>query len=242
MIDRMLFNLENQDDSFIRNNIWMKECRFLLRESRSFRETQMLLVSNNSVFSSCRLCYNSVCFLKFKCIFFVFSSFDFFFYVLMNLFVLRLVMNLVMCMEAAMRNIQHVFIALCDLGVLFLFLFFFIIIFFLSRESRKAVNFILRHCTVDQSCKYFTSTKKYQTNNMFCSFTTNKKSSSLLFSCVLLVLLLFYFYLSQRWFVSHFPFFRENKTFWQWTNYLFVLFQSENNTEKTTKIDTKIYE
>lgn len=54
----MLFNLENQDDSFIRNNIWMKECRFLLRESRSFRETQMLLVSNNSVFSSCRLCYN----------------------------------------------------------------------------------------------------------------------------------------------------------------------------------------
>lgn len=32
-----------------------------------------------------------------------------------------------------MRNIQHVFIALCDLGVLFLF-------FFLSRESRKAVN------------------------------------------------------------------------------------------------------
>lgn len=58
MIDRMLFNLENQDDSFIRNNIWMKECRFLLRESRSFRETQMLLVSNNSVFSSCRLCYN----------------------------------------------------------------------------------------------------------------------------------------------------------------------------------------
>lgn len=161
----------------------------------------------------------------------------------MNLFVLRLVMNLVMCMEAAMRNIQHVFIALCDLGVLFLFfLFFFIIIFFLSRESRKAVNFILRHCTVDQSCKYFTSTKKYQTNNMFCSFTTNKKSSSLLFSCVLLVLLLFYFYLSQRWFVSHFPFFRENKTFWQWTNYLFVLFQSENNTEKTTKIDTKIYE
>lgn len=210
MIDRMLFNLENQDDSFIRNNIWMKECRFLLRESRSFRETQMLLVSNNSVFSSCRLCYNSVCFLKFKCIFFVFSSF--FFYVLMNLFVLRLVMNLVMCMEAAMRNIQHVFIALCDLGVLFLFLFFFIIIFFLSRESRKAVNFILRHCTVDQSCKYFTSTKKYQTNNMFCSFTTNKKSSSLLFSCVLLVLL-FYFYLFQRWFVSHFPFSGKTRLF-----------------------------
>lgn len=242
MIDRMFFNLENQDDSFIRNNIWMKECRFLLRESRSFRETQMLLVSNNSVFSSCRLCYNCL-FSEVQVHFFCFFLIWFFFNVLMNLFVLRLVMNLVMCMEAAMRNIQHVFIALCDLGVLFLFfLFFFIIIFFLSRESRKAVNFILRHCTVDQSCKYFTSTKKYQTNNMFCSFTTNKKSSSLLFSCVLLVLLLFYFYLSQRWFVSHFPFFRENKTFWQWTNYLFVLFQSENNTEKTTKIDTKIYE
>lgn len=113
----------------------------------------------------------------------------------MNLFVLRLVMNLVMCMEAAMRNIQHVFIALCDLGVLFLFLFFFIIIFFLSRESRKAVNFILRHCTVDQSCKYFTSTKKYQTNNMFCSFTTNKKKFfSSIFMCFVgsfIVLLLF---------------------------------------------------
>lgn len=218
----------------------MKECRFLLRESRSFRETQMLLVSNNSVFSSCRLCYNSVCFLKFKCIFFFFLIW-FFFYVLMNLFVLRLVMNLVMCMEAAMRNIQHVFIALCDLGVLFLFLFFFIIIFFLSRESRKAVNFILRHCTVDQSCKYFTSTKKYQTNNMFCSFTTNKKSSSLLFSCVLLVFIVLLLFVPAM-ICFTFPFFRENKTFWQWTNYLFVLFQSENNTEKTTKIDTKIYE
>lgn len=159
----------------------------------------------------------------------------------MNLFVLRLVMNLVMCMEAAMRNIQHVFIALCDLGVLFLFLFFFIIIFFLSRESRKAVNFILRHCTVDQSCKYFTSTKKYQTNNMFCSFTTNKKSSSLLFSCVLLVFIVLLLFVSAM-ICFTFPFFRENKTFWQWTNYLFVLFQSENNTEKTTKIDTKIYE
>lgn len=219
----------------------MKECRFLLRESRSFRETQMLLVSNNSVFSSCRLCYNSVCFLKFKCIFFCFFLIWFFFYVLMNLFVLRLVMNLVMCMEAAMRNIQHVFIALCDLGVLFLFLFFFIIIFFLSRESRKAVNFILRHCTVDQSCKYFTSTKKYQTNNMFCSFTTNKKSSSLLFSCVLLVFIVLLLFVPAM-ICFTFPFFRENKTFWQWTNYLFVLFQSENNTEKTTKIDTKIYE
>lgn len=212
MIDRMLFNLENQDDSFIRNNIWMKECRFLLRESRSFRETQMLLVSNNSVFSSCRLCYNCL-FSEVQVHFFCFFLIWFFFYVLMNLFVLRLVMNLVMCMEAAMRNIQHVFIALCDLGVLFLFfLFFFIIIFFLSRESRKAVNFILRHCTVDQSCKYFTSTKKYQTNNMFCSFTTNKKSSSLLFSCVLLVLL-FYFYLFQRWFVSHFPFSGKTRLF-----------------------------
>lgn len=242
MIDRMLFNLENQDDSFIRNNIWMKECRFLLRESRSFRETQMLLVSNNSVFSSCRLCYNCL-FSEVQVHFFCFFLIWFFFYVLMNLFVLRLVMNLVMCMEAAMRNIQHVFIALCDLGVLFLFfLFFFIIIFFLSRESRKAVNFILRHCTVDQSCKYFTSTKKYQTNNMFCSFTTNKKKFfSSIFMCFvgsLIVLLLFV----SAMICFTFPFFRENKTFWQWTNYLFVLFQSENNTEKTTKIDTKIYE
>lgn len=241
MIDRMLFNLENQDDSFIRNNIWMKECRFLLRESRSFRETQMLLVSNNSVFSSCRLCYNCL-FSEVQVHFFCFFLIWFFFYVLMNLFVLRLVMNLVMCMEAAMRNIQHVFIALCDLGVLFLFLFFFIIIFFLSRESRKAVNFILRHCTVDQSCKYFTSTKKYQTNNMFCSFTTNKKKFfSSIFMCFVgsfIVLLLFV----SAMICFTFPFFRENKTFWQWTNYLFVLFQSENNTEKTTKIDTKIYE
>lgn len=220
----------------------MKECRFLLRESRSFRETQMLLVSNNSVFSSCRLCYNCL-FSEVQVHFFCFFLIWFFFYVLMNLFVLRLVMNLVMCMEAAMRNIQHVFIALCDLGVLFLFfLFFFIIIFFLSRESRKAVNFILRHCTVDQSCKYFTSTKKYQTNNMFCSFTTNKKKFfSSIFMCFVgsfIVLLLFV----SAMICFTFPFFRENKTFWQWTNYLFVLFQSENNTEKTTKIDTKIYE
>ena len=144
----------------------------------------------------------------------------------MNLFVLRLVMNLVMCMEAAMRNIQHVFIALCDLGVLFLFFFFlfFFLIFFLSRESRKAVNFILRHCTVDQSCKYFTSTKKYQTNNMFCSFTTNKKK-----------VLLFYFHVFC-WFFNccclddlfHIlDFLTVNK--------LFVLFQSENNTEKNDK-------
>lgn len=52
--------------------------------------------------------------------------------------------------------------------------------FFFSffHEFWKAVNFILRHCTVDQSCKYFTSTKK-EPNNMFCSFT-NKKFSSIL--------------------------------------------------------------
>lgn len=203
----------------------MKECRFLLRESRSFRETQMLLVSNNSVFSSCRLCYNSVCFLKFKCIFFCFFLIWFFFYVLMNLFVLRLVMNLVMCMEAAMRNIQHVFIALCDLGVLFLFLFFFIIIFFLSRESRKAVNFILRHCTVDQSCKYFTSTKKYQTNNMFCSFTTNKKSSSLLFSCVLLVFIVLLLFVPAM-ICFTFPFFQGKQDFLT-VNKLFICFISK---------------
>lgn len=73
----------------------------------------------------------------------------------MNLFLLQLVTNPVACMEAAIGNKQHVFIALCDLGVLFLF-------FFLLRESRKAVNFILGHCTVDQSCKYFTSTKNKQ--------------------------------------------------------------------------------
>lgn len=155
----------------------------------------------------------------------------------MNLFVLRLVMNLVMCMEAAMRNIQHVFIALCDLGVLFLFfLFFFIIIFFLSRESRKAVNFILRHCTVDQSCKYFTSTKKYQTNNMFCSFTTNKKKFfSSIFMCFVgsfIVLLLFV----SAMICFTFPFFRENKIFFSEQT---ILFQSENNTEKNTKINLK---
>lgn len=235
MIDRMLFNLENQDDSFIRNNIWMKECRFLLRESRSFRETQMLLVSNNSVFSSCRLCYNCL-FSEVQVHFFCFFLIWFFFYVLMNLFVLRLVMNLVMCMEAAMRNIQHVFIALCDLGVLFLFLFFFIIIFFLSRESRKAVNFILRHCTVDQSCKYFTSTKKYQTNNMFCSFTTNKKK---FFSSIFMCFVGFYcstficpsddlFHISL--FTGKTRLFEREQT---------ILFQSENNTEKNTKINLK---
>lgn len=225
MIDRMLFNLENQDDSFIRNNIWMKECRFLLRESRSFRETQMLLVSNNSVFSSCRLCYNCL-FSEVQVHFFCFFLIWFFFNVLMNLFVLRLVMNLVMCMEAAMRNIQHVFIALCDLGVLFLFfLVFFIIIFFLSRESRKAVNFILRHCTVDQSCKYFTSTKKYQTNNMFCSFTTNKKSSSLLFSCVLLVFIVLLLFVPAM-ICFTFPFFQGKQDFLT-VNKLFICFISK---------------
>lgn len=224
MIDRMFFNLENQDDSFIRNNIWMKECRFLLRESRSFRETQMLLVSNNSVFSSCRLCYNCL-FSEVQVHFFCFFLIWFFFNVLMNLFVLRLVMNLVMCMEAAMRNIQHVFIALCDLGVLFLFLFFFIIIFFLSRESRKAVNFILRHCTVDQSCKYFTSTKKYQTNNMFCSFTTNKKSSSLLFSCVLLVFIVLLLFVPAM-ICFTFPFFQGKQDFLT-VNKLFICFISK---------------
>lgn len=224
MIDRMFFNLENQDDSFIRNNIWMKECRFLLRESRSFRETQMLLVSNNYVFSSCRLCYNCL-FSEVQVHFFCFFLIWFFFNVLMNLFVLRLVMNLVMCMEAAMRNIQHVFIALCDLGVLFLFLFFFIIIFFLSRESRKAVNFILRHCTVDQSCKYFTSTKKYQTNNMFCSFTTNKKSSSLLFSCVLLVFIVLLLFVPAM-ICFTFPFFQGKQDFLT-VNKLFICFISK---------------
>lgn len=202
----------------------MKECRFLLRESRSFRETQMLLVSNNSVFSSCRLCYNCL-FSEVQVHFFCFFLIWFFFNVLMNLFVLRLVMNLVMCMEAAMRNIQHVFIALCDLGVLFLFLFFFIIIFFLSRESRKAVNFILRHCTVDQSCKYFTSTKKYQTNNMFCSFTTNKKSSSLLFSCVLLVFIVLLLFVPAM-ICFTFPFFQGKQDFLT-VNKLFICFISK---------------
>lgn len=54
------------------------------------------------------------------------------------------------------------------------------------------MNFILRHCTVDQSCKYFTSTKE-KTDDMFCSFTTNKKSSSLLFSCALFGVCTFFF-------------------------------------------------
>lgn len=136
------------------NNIWMKECRFLLREITIIQRKKQMLLVTNIVFSSCRLWYNCL-FSQVQVHFFLshlIIGFVLFFF-LMNLFVLRLVMNLVMCKEAAMRNIQHVFIALCDLGVLFLF-------FFLSRESRKAVNFILRHCTVDQSCKYFTSTKK----------------------------------------------------------------------------------
>lgn len=57
--------------------------------------------------------------------------------------------------------LQRIFIALCDLGVAFLPDLFFFFPFF--HEFWKAVNFILRHCTVDQSCKYFTSTKKNQT-------------------------------------------------------------------------------
>ena len=160
----------------------MKECRFLLQESRSFRETQMLLVSNNSVFSSCRLCYNCLFSEVQVHFFFFFSSFDFF-----------LCSNESVCITTGDEpgNVygggyeKHTACIYCTLwfGCAFpvFFFFFFFLIFFLSRESRKAVNFILRHCTVDQSCKYFTSTKKYQTNNMFCSFTTNKKKGLLFF-------------------------------------------------------------
>lgn len=131
----------------------------------------MLLVTNNYFFHHVGCDIVLVCFFEVQVHFFLHLIIVFVFF-LMNLFVLRLVMNLVMCMEAAMRNIQHVFIALCDLGVLFLF-------FFLSRESRKAVNFILRHCTIDQSCKYFTSTKK--NNQTICFVVSQQIKKVLLF-------------------------------------------------------------
>lgn len=82
--------------------------------------------------------------------------------------------HLVTCVEAAMRNMQHVFIALCDLGLLFLF-------FFVSKESRKAVNCILRHCTIDQICKYFTSTKN---NNQTICFVVSQQIKKKLFSSI----------------------------------------------------------
>lgn len=60
---------------------------------------------------------------------------------------------------------------------------FFSCFFFLSfsllplsrQESRKAVNWILRHCTVDQSCKYFTSTKKKKTNKNTVCFVVSQQ-------------------------------------------------------------------
>lgn len=92
-------------------------------------------------------------------------------------------MNLLMCTGEGYEKHYSMYLLHFVIWVL---LFLFLFCFCLSQESRKAVNFILRHCTVNQSCKYFTSTKKKkQPNNMFCSFTTNNKK--ILFSSILVV-------------------------------------------------------
>lgn len=110
----------------------MKECRFLLQEITIIQREK----------KTCCLVTND-CFYHVGCdIFFQVHCF------LMNLFVLRLVMMLViMCTETTMRNKQHVFIALCDLGVLFL-LFFLSVLFFLFL-------FIMR---VLKSCEFYSQT------------------------------------------------------------------------------------
>lgn len=69
------------------------------------------------------------------------------------LFVLRLVMT-------AKSITAYIY---CTLWFGYCFFFFLILLFSSDHEFWKAVNFILRHCTVYQSCKYFTSTEKNQT-------------------------------------------------------------------------------
>lgn len=98
----------------------------------------------------------------------------------MNLFVLRLVMNLVMCMEAAMRNIQHVFIALCDLGVLFLFLFFFLLLFSFYRESPEKL-WILFSDTVLSTRVVNISPAQKNTKQTICFVVSQQIKKVLLF-------------------------------------------------------------
>lgn len=161
----------------------MKECRFcflfvlgfvfvlfLLREITIIqrKKKQMLLVTNNCFFHHVGCDVILVCFPKFKCIFF--SSFDYCLFVLFS-FVFS---NESVCITTGdeagdvcgggyeKHTAACIYCTLwfgCAFPVCFCFVFFSFFLLFLSRESRKAVNFILRHCTVDQSCKYFTSTK-----------------------------------------------------------------------------------
>lgn len=126
------------------------------------------------IFSLCRLWYNS-CLCFFISIAFFLIRLLFFLFFWMNLFVIRLVMNLVTCTEAAMRNIQHVFIALLWFGCAFL-------VFSFYRENPEKL-WILFSDTV-LSSRVVNISPAQKTNNMFCSFTTNKKSSSLLPDCV----------------------------------------------------------
>lgn len=108
-------------------------------------------------FSSCRLWYNSLFFEVQVHFFFLVWLLLFFFYY----------SNESVCITTGDEpgNVygggyeKHTACIYCTFVIWVCFSCFFFF-FFLSRESRKAVNFILRHCTVDQSCKYFTSTEK----------------------------------------------------------------------------------
>lgn len=155
-------------------NIWMKWCRFFFATRNQIIQRKTNAVSHKWLFfSSCRLWYNSCLFFEVQLHFIPRLIIVFFLWIC-------LYYDWWWTWWCVWRRLWETFsmylLHFCDLGVLFLF-------FFLLRESRKAVNFILRHCTVDQSCKYFTSTKKKQT---ICFVVSQqiKKSSSLLFQCV----------------------------------------------------------
>lgn len=58
---------------------------------------------------------------------------------------------------------EHYSVYLLHFVIWVLLFFSWFFLFSSDHEFWKAVNFILRHCTVYQSCKYFTSTEKNQT-------------------------------------------------------------------------------
>lgn len=158
-------------------NIWMKECRFLLQEITIIqRKKQMLLVTNNSVFFfyhvGCDIIL--VCFLKFKCIFLPHWIYYFF---SSNESVLRLVMmNLVMCMEMATRNITACIYCTLWFGCCFSCFSFY-------RESPEKLWILFSDTVLSTSCKYFTSTQKNQT---IC-FVVSQQIKKTFFSSILIL-------------------------------------------------------
>lgn len=93
-------------------------------------------------------------------------------------------MNLLMCTGEGYEKHYSMYLLHFVIWVL---LFLFLFCFCLSQESRKAVNFILRHCTVNQSCKYFTSTKKKKNNQTICFVVSQQIIKKILFSSNLVV-------------------------------------------------------